>query len=101
MKHLKTMELISSVRCSSDLLDKLVQDVPLNVEKIRFGLREENYRKMSIETISRFMKQSQHLRKISFVLHKMKSISTRASEVWLQELSLQLSEEWESYMMDP
>lgn len=100
MKHLKTMKLKSTYnRWSSDLLDKLLQDVPLNVEKIRFGLREENCRKMSIETITHFMKQSRNLRKMSFVLEI--GISNRAAEVWLQELSLKLCEEWESYMMDP
>lgn len=99
IKHLKTMKLKSKPGWSSDMLDKLLQDVPLNVERIRFGLRDENCRKMSIETISHFMKQNRNLRKMSFVLKR--NTNNRASEVWLQELSLKLREEWESHMMDP
>lgn len=106
IKQLKTIKLQALYRCwSADLLDKLLQNVPLNVEKIQFELRAANYRKMSIETISNFIKQSRNLRKFSFILtvgsiYGTKDENTRALELWLQELSLKLSEEWQSYMMD-
>lgn len=99
MKHLKTMKLKSSELWGSDSLDKLLQDVPLNVEKIRFGLSDSNCRNMSTETMSNFMKQNRTLQTICFAVWT--GVRNRASEVWLQQLTLKLSEEWECDMVDP
>lgn len=64
MKHLKTIKLNSSFnKWDSDLFDKLLLDILLNLEKIQFGVNDENCEKRSIETISYFMKQSQNLQK--------------------------------------
>lgn len=98
-KHLKTLTLnLNNSFWSSDPLDKLldIQNIVLNVEELQFKITFEVCRKMSFETISRFLKQSRNIRKIKFLVN----CDTYAIDVWFQKSLLTLNDDWKSYTID-
>lgn len=103
-KHLKTLKLNSCHSTwSSDSLDKLLdlQNIVLNVEELQFALKLEISRKMAIDTITRFLKQSRNLRKMKFhTVACFNTYDTNAVGVWFKKLSSTLSGEWKSYNYD-
>lgn len=98
MKNLKIIRLIFSYTiCEcSDSLDRLLnlQNISTNVEEIELSSEIVSFRSESIETVFRFMKRSQRVRKVSFDLFS----EIHPADVWLQEQSLKLKDEWKSYI---
>lgn len=94
--HLQIIKLISTKSCNcSDSIDRLLNlhNISTNVEEVEFSIDVNYCKKESIETIFRFMKRSQIVRKVGFNLR----LCDLRTDVWLQDISLKLSAEWKSY----
>ena len=102
LKHLKILKIHSWVIWNSNYFDKLLelQNIASNIEEIEIEVGDkldpwQLNRQYPAETILRFMKQCQNLRKMIF-FHAYIHTESCANYVerWAQQLSLILSEEW-------